>query len=94
MINADRKLLITVSKTFSFENKTIIIILMFTSFLWSDYNIENAYLRHLTYIGAKRRYLKLNDEIKSRIDFELKVIQFEARGEIECTGEKRVYREK
>ena len=37
-------------------------------------DIENAYLRHLTYIGAKRRYSKLNDEIKSRIDFELKVI--------------------
>ena len=27
-------------------------------------DIENAYLRHLTYVGAKRRYSKLNDEIE------------------------------
>ena len=36
---------------------------------------ENAYLRHLTYEGAKDRYVEITDEIKERIDFELKVIE-------------------
>tara|TARA_B100001093_G_scaffold510615_1_gene576827 strand:+ start:25 stop:4356 length:4332 start_codon:yes stop_codon:yes gene_type:complete len=36
---------------------------------------ENAYLRHITYEGAKARYKTLNDELKERIDFELSVIQ-------------------
>ena len=36
---------------------------------------ENAYLRHITYEGAKVRYGSLNDELKERIDFELSVIE-------------------
>jgi DNA polymerase-3 subunit alpha len=36
---------------------------------------ENSYLRHLTYEGAKDRYLEITDDIKERIDFELKVIE-------------------
>ncbi len=36
---------------------------------------ENAYLRHLTYEGAKLRYDELSDEIKDRIDFELETIR-------------------
>jgi DNA polymerase-3 subunit alpha len=36
---------------------------------------ENAYLRHLTYEGAKKRYPKLTDEIKERLDFELETIE-------------------
>ncbi len=36
---------------------------------------ENAYLRHLTYEGAAKRYDKLTDEIKERLDFELKTIE-------------------
>lgn len=36
---------------------------------------ENAYLRHLTYEGAKKRYPNLTDEIRERIDFELKTIE-------------------
>ncbi len=36
---------------------------------------ENAYLRHLTYEGAKDRYVEITDEIKERIDFELRVIE-------------------
>ncbi|ULC60083.1 DNA polymerase III subunit alpha [Flaviramulus sp. BrNp1-15] len=37
---------------------------------------ENAYLRHLTYEGAKKRYgEELTDEIKERLDFELSVIE-------------------
>lgn len=35
---------------------------------------ENAYLRHLTYEGAKERYGELTDAIKERLDFELSVI--------------------
>jgi len=35
---------------------------------------ENKYLHFLTYEGAKERYPELTDEIKERIDFELKVI--------------------
>ncbi|WGD35515.1 DNA polymerase III subunit alpha [Olleya sp. YS] len=37
---------------------------------------ENAFLRHLTYEGAKKRYGEdLTDEIKERLDFELEVIE-------------------
>jgi DNA polymerase-3 subunit alpha len=36
---------------------------------------ENAYLRHLTYEGAKKRYREITPEIEERIDFELKTIE-------------------
>lgn len=36
---------------------------------------ENAYLRYLTYEGAKKRYLELTAEITERIDFELTTIE-------------------
>jgi DNA polymerase III subunit alpha len=36
---------------------------------------ENAYLKHLTYEGAKTRYPDLSLEIKERIDFELSVME-------------------
>ena len=37
---------------------------------------ENAYLRHLTYVGAKKRYGEdLSDEVVERLDFELSVIE-------------------
>ena len=35
---------------------------------------ENAYLRHLTYEGAKRRYEMITTEIEERLDFELDTI--------------------
>ncbi|AGA78273.1 DNA polymerase III subunit alpha [Echinicola vietnamensis] len=35
---------------------------------------ENAYLRHLTYEGAKRRYPEITEEIRERLDFELSII--------------------
>jgi len=35
---------------------------------------ENAYLRHLTYEGAKKRYGEITPEIEERIDFELETI--------------------
>jgi DNA polymerase-3 subunit alpha len=36
---------------------------------------ENAYLRHLTYKGAKERYDEITDEIRERLDFELATIE-------------------
>ena len=36
---------------------------------------ENAFLRHLTYEGAKRRYGEISDEVKERLDFELATIE-------------------
>ncbi len=36
---------------------------------------ENAYLRHITYEGAKKRYGEITMEITERIDFELKTIE-------------------
>ncbi|RMG81090.1 MAG: DNA polymerase III subunit alpha [Bacteroidetes bacterium] len=36
---------------------------------------ENAYLRHLTYEGAKKRYKEITPEIKERLDFELEIIE-------------------
>jgi DNA polymerase III subunit alpha len=35
---------------------------------------ENAYLRHLTYVGAKERYGEITPEIEERLDFELATI--------------------
>lgn len=35
---------------------------------------ENAYLRHLTYEGAKERYGELTEDIAERLDFELETI--------------------
>ena len=36
---------------------------------------ENKYLRHLTYLGAEKRYKELTEEIRERIDFELSIIE-------------------
>jgi len=36
---------------------------------------ENNYLKHLTYIGAKKRYGEITEAIKERLDFELEVIE-------------------
>ncbi len=35
---------------------------------------ENAYLRHLTYKGAEKRYGEISDELRERLDFELVTI--------------------
>ncbi len=35
---------------------------------------ENAFLRHLTYEGAKKRWGEITDEIRERLDFELETI--------------------
>ena len=36
---------------------------------------ENAFLKHLTFIGANKRYAEITNEIQERIDFELSTIQ-------------------
>ncbi|MCK5678003.1 MAG: DNA polymerase III subunit alpha, partial [Flavobacteriaceae bacterium] len=36
---------------------------------------ENAFLKYLTYEGAKERYPEITDEIKERLDFELMIIE-------------------
>jgi len=36
---------------------------------------ENAYLRHLTFEGAKKRYKNMTPEIQERLDFELATVQ-------------------
>ena len=36
---------------------------------------ENAFLRHLTYEGAKKRYKEITPEIQERLDFELETIE-------------------
>lgn len=36
---------------------------------------ENNYLRHLTYVGAAKKYGELNPELRERLDFELKTIE-------------------
>lgn len=36
---------------------------------------ENAYLKHITYQGAEKRYGEITDEITERIDFELSTIE-------------------
>src|SRR5690554_560409 len=36
---------------------------------------ENKYLRHLTYVGAEKRYKEITDEIRERLDFELQTIE-------------------
>ena len=40
-----------------------------------DFENEDAYLKHITYEGAKKRYDELTPEITERIDFELDVIK-------------------
>ena len=36
---------------------------------------ENNYLKHITFIGAKKRYGEITEAIKERLDFELEVIE-------------------
>ncbi|MBD80686.1 MAG: DNA polymerase III subunit alpha [Crocinitomicaceae bacterium] len=36
---------------------------------------QNDYLRHLTYKGAEKRYPEITDEIRERLDYELKIIK-------------------
>ncbi len=40
-----------------------------------EFKTQIEYLRHITYAGAKKRYGKLTDELKDRLNFELQVIE-------------------
>jgi DNA polymerase-3 subunit alpha len=40
-----------------------------------EFESDDDYLRHLSYEGARKKYEELNDEISSRLDFELSVIK-------------------
>ncbi len=40
-----------------------------------EFTDQDDYLRHLTYEGAKSRYPEISDEIRERIDHELKIIK-------------------
>ena len=41
----------------------------------SEHNSQDDYLRHLTYLGAKKRYGTITPNIQERLDFELNVIR-------------------
>lgn len=40
-----------------------------------EFATEDEYLRHLTYLGAQRKYAEITPEIRERIDFELETIR-------------------
>lgn len=40
-----------------------------------EFENEDEYLRHLTYIGAEQRYGTITDELKDRLDFELNTVK-------------------
>ncbi len=39
-----------------------------------EFGDENAFLKHLVFEGAKKKYGEITDEIKERLDYELKII--------------------
>jgi DNA polymerase-3 subunit alpha len=41
----------------------------------AEFSTEDDYLRHLTYLGAKRRYPEMTEPIRERLDFELDTIK-------------------
>jgi DNA polymerase III subunit alpha len=40
-----------------------------------EFKTQDDYLKHITYIGAKRRYGEVSEEIRERLDFELATIK-------------------
>ncbi len=40
-----------------------------------EFGDANEYLRHLSYLGAEKRYSQVTDDIRERIDFELSIIK-------------------
>ncbi len=40
-----------------------------------EFKTEDDYLRHITYEGAKKRYVEITSEIRERLDFELETIK-------------------
>ena len=62
-----------VDKIEDFDIKSKIILPVFP--LPEGFETEDDFLRHLTYEGAKKFYHDITDEIRERLDFELKVIK-------------------
>ena len=62
-----------VDKIEDFDIKSKIILPTFP--LPEDFQSEDDYLRHLTYEGAKKLYPEITDEIRDRLDHELKIIK-------------------
>ena len=44
-------------------------------FIPEEFNNADDYLRHITYEGAKKRYNEIDEDLKTRIDFELETIK-------------------
>lgn len=62
-----------VDKIEDFDIRSKIILPVFP--LPEGFDSEDEYLRHLTYKGAERLYGEITDEIRERLDYELKVIK-------------------
>lgn len=62
-----------VDKIEDFDIKSKIILPTFP--LPEDFQSEDDYLRHLTYEGAKKLYPEITNEIRERLDHELKIIK-------------------
>ena len=62
-----------VDKVENFELKHEVILPSFP--IPEEFNNENEFLSHLAFQGAERLYPDFNDEVKSRLDYELEVIR-------------------
>jgi DNA polymerase-3 subunit alpha len=62
-----------VDKIEDYELKRDVILPVFP--LPEGFTSEMEYLRHLSYIGAEKKYENFNEEVKDRLDFELSVIE-------------------
>lgn len=58
-------------ETYSLEND----VLLPKFIIPEEFETEDDYLRHLTYLGAEKRYGEITDEIRERLDFELETIK-------------------
>jgi len=62
-----------INKTEKYELKRNVLLPKFE--IPTAFATEDDYLKHLTYEGAKRKYLEVTSEIKERIEFELETIK-------------------
>ncbi len=62
-----------IGKTEKYELKRSVLLPKFE--IPKEFSSEDDYLKHLTYEGAKRKYVELTSEVKERIEFELETIK-------------------
>lgn len=62
-----------IGKTEKYELKRSVLLPKFD--IPKEFSSEDEYLKHLTYHGAKRRYVELSPALKERIEFELETIK-------------------